>query len=163
MVNRKEFGARLRQKRLEMGLLQPELAKKSGIAKAHISAYETGKVIPYAENLLAIATALNCTTDWLFGIEQADASHSKRLWLVKMGKMLCLRRMELGLTIQQVAEQLGMPKNTYNNYELGKCRPPMDDLFEIKKPPIEPAKSYELEYVFELDNTTYNLTRSELQ
>ncbi len=52
--------ARLRKKR---GLTQTELADKVGVIKQAISLYETGKNIPYTENWIALANALDCKVD----------------------------------------------------------------------------------------------------
>ena len=49
------------------GMLQYELANRMGVKQASVSAWESGKAMPCAENLLKLADILECTVDALLG------------------------------------------------------------------------------------------------
>lgn len=62
------FGRRLKAVRALRRLTQDEVAKKSGVPAAMISHYESGvRKTPSADNLVKLAGALKCTTDYLLG------------------------------------------------------------------------------------------------
>jgi len=52
------FGERLRQARLDAGLTQSQLVRRSGIPKPTISRYENGHVMPSLATLARLAAAL---------------------------------------------------------------------------------------------------------
>jgi transcriptional regulator, cro/CI family len=55
------------------GMLQYELANRMGVKQASVSAWESGKAMPSAENLLKLADILDCTVDALLGRAPASA------------------------------------------------------------------------------------------
>lgn len=55
------------------GMLQYELANRMGVKQASVSAWESGKAMPSAENLLKLADILECTVDALLGRNTASA------------------------------------------------------------------------------------------
>lgn len=65
MIN--NLGKRLRIVRERLGLLQHQLAKKSGLTEAAISHFETGRRIPSAKNLIKLAGSLGVSIDYLLG------------------------------------------------------------------------------------------------
>lgn len=58
------FGERLKARRDLLGLTQDYLAQKTGISRAAIQAYESGK-IPKGDYLLILSDLLDCSIDWL--------------------------------------------------------------------------------------------------
>ena len=64
---RKRFGARLRLFRKALGIKQAELAARLNVSPQAIAVYETGKREPNLKNLIALARALNTSTDSLLG------------------------------------------------------------------------------------------------
>lgn len=64
----KEFGQRLRARRLELGMAAWELAKKIGKHRATVCRYETGEIgeIP-VQTVEALAAALTVSPAWLLG------------------------------------------------------------------------------------------------
>lgn len=62
------FPARLRQARLNRGLLQRDLAIRSGVSERQISFYETGRVFPTIPCLLKLCRSLGVGADHLLGI-----------------------------------------------------------------------------------------------
>lgn len=61
------MGPRLRARRLELNLLQREVAARGGFDPKVISRFETGKHRPDLVNLLVLAKALDCHIDRLLG------------------------------------------------------------------------------------------------
>ena len=53
------------------GMLQYELANRMGVKQASVSAWESGKAMPSAENLLKLADLLECTVDAILGRDSA--------------------------------------------------------------------------------------------
>ena len=52
---------------------QYELANRMGVKQASVSAWESGKAVPSAENLMKLADILECSVDALLGREPASA------------------------------------------------------------------------------------------
>ncbi|WP_104656502.1 helix-turn-helix domain-containing protein [Ralstonia insidiosa] len=63
------FAERLKQAREERGMDQFELAFLSGLTRSALSEYERGRVLPRVDKVIAIAKILDCTTDFLCGLE----------------------------------------------------------------------------------------------
>jgi len=63
------FGFRLKQLRQARSITQKELAKRLGLTKSVISAYETDIRTPSFDTLLHIAAFFNVTTDYLLGVD----------------------------------------------------------------------------------------------
>ena len=57
---------RIRNRRLEIGLSQEELAKKLGVNQTAISQWERGVALPSCEKLPEISKVLCCKIDDLF-------------------------------------------------------------------------------------------------
>ncbi|MCK1732971.1 helix-turn-helix transcriptional regulator [Bradyrhizobium sp. 138] len=69
------FKERLKAARNLRGLNQAELAAKSGLPPASVSHFESGPRKPSFDNLKALASALDVTTDYLLGrSDTPDAS-----------------------------------------------------------------------------------------
>lgn len=69
----KAFGARVKARRLELGLSQAQVAAKVGIDRASVSQWETGSTKKVdADHLFLAAEALDCSPEWLlYGRETA--------------------------------------------------------------------------------------------
>jgi len=67
-------GDRIRERRVELGWTQNELAEKARISSGFLSDLETGKRNVSADNLLSIAQALSVTLDFLM---KGDSSKPK--------------------------------------------------------------------------------------
>lgn len=64
-----DFGNKLKTLRLQNKLTQEQLAKKLGVTKSVISAYEVGLRMPSYDILISIAQIFKVTTDFLLGFE----------------------------------------------------------------------------------------------
>ena len=65
-----DFGNRLKTLRLKANMTQEQLAKKLGLTKSVISAYETDLRLPSYDVLIHIAKIYNVTSYYLLGLEQ---------------------------------------------------------------------------------------------
>ena len=66
------MGYKIKEKRIEIGITQEELAEKSGVSRTIICSLESGKNCnTTAKTLLRIANALNCTVNDIFFAENA--------------------------------------------------------------------------------------------
>lgn len=59
---------RIKQRRQQLGLTQADLALRAGISQTQISKYELGQNEPTAYAILALAKALNTSSDWMLGL-----------------------------------------------------------------------------------------------
>ena len=64
-----DFGAKLKQLRLEEGLTQQQLADRIGVTKSVISYYELQERYPSPEVLTKLASVFHVSTDYVFGSE----------------------------------------------------------------------------------------------
>ena len=70
------LGDRIKSKRKLLGMSQSELAEKVGISYAQVGRYETKDVQPPAKTLVAIASALQVSPDYLLhGTPEEKANH----------------------------------------------------------------------------------------
>lgn len=65
-----DFGNRLKALRLKENMTQEQLAKKLGLTKSVISAYESDLRHPSYDVLIHISKIYNVTTDYLLGVER---------------------------------------------------------------------------------------------
>lgn len=65
---RKIFPHRLNERREALGLTKTALAQHVGISKVSIREFEIGRKVPTVDTLVALATVLECSTDWLLGL-----------------------------------------------------------------------------------------------
>ena len=63
------FCTNVQRKRLELGMTQEVLAEKVGATTPWISAMEAGRFPRDERRVVAIAQALNCSLDRLFGVD----------------------------------------------------------------------------------------------
>lgn len=64
------FARNMNRRRRELGMSRWDVAEKSGVSKSSIDNYENERVQPSALNVVLIARALGCTTDYLLGVEK---------------------------------------------------------------------------------------------
>ena len=67
------FGERLREKRMEFGLKQEEVARWFKMKKSAVSQWESGR-LPHATIIIELARRFNVTTDWLLGCDTIKAT-----------------------------------------------------------------------------------------
>ena len=60
-----EIVSRLKLIRAKSGLSQTSFAKELGVSSGNVGMWETGKALPGAIALIAIAQKFDCSTDWI--------------------------------------------------------------------------------------------------
>lgn len=65
------IGLRIHQLRIERGMKQRELAKAAGISESFYGHIEHGNRVMSIETLVALASALGTSTDYLLGLQSA--------------------------------------------------------------------------------------------
>jgi len=65
-----DFGIRLSQLRKNRKLSQADVAKKLGVNKATISAYERNITVPSVETLKSLAVIYNSSVDYMLGFSE---------------------------------------------------------------------------------------------
>ena len=65
-----DFGSRLKELRLQVGLTQKQLADQLGITKSVVSFYELRERTPSPEVLVKMASVFHVSADYLLGIEK---------------------------------------------------------------------------------------------
>ena len=69
MYSKESIASNIRAERARANLTQSELASITGISETSIRLYESAEVMPGFDKVIAIADALNCTTNKLAGRE----------------------------------------------------------------------------------------------
>lgn len=63
------FCERLRTARKERGMSQVKFAERTGLDRTMLNKYEHGERQPAMDNLLQMARVLDCSLDWLCGLD----------------------------------------------------------------------------------------------
>ena len=71
MVDLIDVGIRIRDKRIERGITQKELATKIRVSSQAVSKWERGVTLPEISNLKAISHILRVSVDYLIDNERA--------------------------------------------------------------------------------------------
>jgi molybdate-binding protein/transcriptional regulator with XRE-family HTH domain len=80
MANLPPFENHLRSRRTDRGWSQEELARRSGLSRAGISAIETGRLIPSAAAALTLAAVLGCRVEDVFALRRPEPQESQWAW-----------------------------------------------------------------------------------
>jgi transcriptional regulator with XRE-family HTH domain len=68
----KEIGSRIASLRKSKGFTQKELAETIGVTRTVVTDYECGRVRLYDEILARLAVALDCSTDYILGLQRPE-------------------------------------------------------------------------------------------
>ena len=98
------FKDRLRETRKKTGLSQRQFAKKIGLGSDLYNKYEQGVSRPSPENLVIIANALDCTTDYLLGRKDTPSSENEETPPLGDGEQLSEIKAKLKESIQDFSE-----------------------------------------------------------
>ncbi|HBG1246776.1 TPA: helix-turn-helix domain-containing protein [Clostridioides difficile] len=109
---------------------QSELVKKAEIPKSALSSYISGKYKPKQDNIYKIAEALDVNEAWLMGCDvemerTEDLNKNKEI-----GKRIKETRENIGLTLKDVADRVGVATSTIQRYEKG-------EISQLKLPVLE--------------------------
>ncbi len=87
-----DFGLRLKESRLKLGLSQSELLDLCGwgdSSRSRISSYENGERSPRKEDILSLARALNVSAEYLLsGSIGGDSEHSNRIPILTIDDLI---------------------------------------------------------------------------
>jgi transcriptional regulator with XRE-family HTH domain len=103
------LGDHLRKKRLDLGMLQKEVAKTLGVDKDSVYYWETNRYEPSLRSIPKIVQFL--------GYVPYDTSS------MALGERIVTLRRCLGLSREDLAERLGVDESTLRDWERGKRRP----------------------------------------
>lgn len=111
------FADMLSYLRKQNGLSQSDLAGKTGLTRSAIGMYETGKREPDFETLEMFADFFNVNIDTLLGRGKAQPLHGSASTTI--GERIKARRKKIGMSAEQIAEQLNVSPSTVYRYENG--------------------------------------------
>lgn len=108
------------------GYSQADLGELMGVAQNTISNWEQGKREPDYASLKKLALFLDCSVDYLIGnlpigrtfvFPESDGNELEKDNSTITAKRIKLRRKELGLGLQELADWTGLSKSTLQKYE----------------------------------------------
>lgn len=114
------FEERLRQLRKEKGLSQKELAEALNVANTTVSIWERGLRKPEMDTLEKVRNYFEVSLAYLLGENTGERAGKSSVTFAQRLKEL---RVESGLTQEELAEKLGVTKNTIFVWEKGQRFP----------------------------------------
>lgn len=76
-------GKRIREKRIELGLSQDELAKKLNVNRTTVAKWESGDNNLKQSKVVSIAKALDCSPTWLIGLNEDEMEFVNKEQILK--------------------------------------------------------------------------------
>jgi molybdate-binding protein/DNA-binding XRE family transcriptional regulator len=80
MASRLELANRVREHRTRLGWSQEELARRTGLSRAGVSAIETDRLVPSCAAALALGRALSCRVEDLFELRGGEQGPRGPFW-----------------------------------------------------------------------------------
>jgi transcriptional regulator with XRE-family HTH domain len=105
----KTLGDHLRKRRLDLGLLQRDVAEKLQVNQMTVCNWETNRTSPQLRFIPSIVAFLGYSPDYT----QSDS----------LGKRILARRRLLGLSQKELAHHLGIDQSTLRRWERDRSRP----------------------------------------
>lgn len=122
-----DIGKRIKNKRIENGLTQEELATKMGYkTKSTINKIENGVNDVAQKNIYKFAEVLNTSIAYLMGWEE-----DKNATDIKIGKQISKLRNDNHLSLVELSNELGLDLETLSEYENGTKKIPLDILIKL--------------------------------
>lgn len=130
-----KFHEKLKVLRKKQGLTQKSLSNMLNISQSAYAHWEQGMREPNFEKLSMLACIFNASIDYLLSenLEISKESYlklkeeKKNLFSVRLKEL----RLQHGFSQQELAEILGIKRNTYSDWENGKCKPNYEKLEKI--------------------------------
>ncbi len=72
------LGYRLKKARMDKGMDLIELSRQSGINVSTITGFENRRMMPRLDTIIALAMVLNCSLDYLVGLEDENGKREDR-------------------------------------------------------------------------------------
>ena len=123
-----KFASIIKNLRVERGITQEQLASMLKVSRSTVGMYETGNREPDIETLEAIADIFNVDMDYLMGrsgVQRKNpVAHAIPAGLDPMpdmtiGELIKLRRKEISMSAERLAEKVGVSPATIYRYENG--------------------------------------------
>ena len=131
MSNYSIFGERVKLQLEKNNISQKKQTKKTGITEATISRYISSQRIPKATEIFKIAKVLNCTSDFLLGIDSKgikNISLKDAIYNLKMNRQLMESEWQktIDIAINAIEKQIQIEKycssiNCEECSKYGKC------------------------------------------
>ena len=136
-----KFHEKLKILRKKQGLTQQEVAEFLEMTQPVYQKWESGNRKPSYENLSMLACIFDVSLDYLLS-EYSEISKERYLKFLKKRKkeeekknLFSVRLKELrlqhGFSQEELAEQIGIKRNYYSDWENGKCKPNYEKLEKI--------------------------------
>ena len=134
-----KFHEKLKKLRKEKGLTQQEVADFFGIQQAVYQKWESGNRKPSYENLSMLACIFDVSIDYLLNdyleisketflkLKKEKEEEKKKLFSSRLKEL----RLQHGISQEELAEQIGIKRNSYSDWENGKCKPSYEKLEKI--------------------------------
>lgn len=130
-----KFHEKLKVLRKKKGLTQQEVADLIHVDRVRITNWENGKREPNFEKLSMLACIFDVSIDFLLS-ENLEISketylklkeEKKNLFSVRLKEL----RLQHGFSQEELAEKIGIKRNSYSDWENGKCKPNYEKLEKI--------------------------------
>lgn len=130
-----KFHEKLKVLRKEKGLTQKSLSNMLNISQGAYAQWENGNREPNLEKLSMLACIFDVSIDFLLS-ENLEVSKERYLKLKEERKNLFSERLkelrlQHGFSQEELAEKIGIKRNSYSDWENGKCKPNYEKLEKI--------------------------------
>ena len=130
-----KFHEKLKVLRKEKGLTQKSLSNMLNISQGAYAKWENGKREPNFEKLSMLACIFDVSIDFLLSknLEISKETYlklkeeKKNLFSVRLKEL----RLQHGFSQEELAEKIGIKRNSYSDWENGKCKPNYEKLEKI--------------------------------
>lgn len=130
-----KFHEKLKVLRKEKGLTQKDIADLVHVNRVTYTNWEYGKREPNFEKLSMLACIFDVSIDFLLS-ENLEISketylklkeEKKNLFSVRLKEL----RLQHGFSQEELAEKIGIKRNSYSDWENGKCKPNYEKLEKL--------------------------------
>lgn len=130
-----KFHEKLKVLRKKQGLTQKSLSNMLNISQSAYAHWEQGMREPNFEKLSMLACIFDVSIDYLLS-ENLEISKESYLKLKEEKKNLFSARLkelrlQHGFSQEELAEKIGIKRNSYSDWENGKCKPNYEKLEKI--------------------------------
>lgn len=111
-----DMGNRIKELRIAAGLTQTELGDQLGIGSSAVAKYEKGRVKNIKQSTIAkMADIFGCTPSHVMALDDEQPPTN----FLTLADVLKKRRLELRLTLRDVADSVGVSEGTVSRWESG--------------------------------------------
>lgn len=141
----------INERKKALGLTNQMIAEQTGITLSTLDKITSGvNDNPKLNTLKAIASILNCNLDDLDS-DEPTLLPSKQINRVSIGKRIKISRQARGYTQQELADMIGVAKNTITGYEKGNREPDATRIIALSK-----ALVFPIDWIIGNNDDTYS-------